>query len=208
MGRTLCKFPIGWNSPFNWDLRILNIFYFTSIKQKAQRTYKRVLEGDDVLRGGENRSTRGKTTDFGRPLSCHIPTPGFDPGDTGVTVYLDPLGSLTPGGQDTPGYLDAHPGYLDPRRQNIPYLISWKSFRTSLFPKPVMYWFMFGMIIDNGKTFYAVPSLSRYMTSRSRSLTLIFYVKVFVKVFRTSWFPNPVMFSVHVWYNDIYLSNI
>ena len=25
---------------------------------------------------------------------------------TGVTVYLDPLGSLTPGGQDTPGYLD------------------------------------------------------------------------------------------------------
>ena len=33
---------------------------------------------------------------------------------TGVTVYLDPLGSLTPGGQATPGYLDPHPGYLDP----------------------------------------------------------------------------------------------
>ena len=32
----------------------------------------------------------------------------------GVTVYLDPLGSLTPGGQATPGYLDPHPGYLDP----------------------------------------------------------------------------------------------
>ena len=33
---------------------------------------------------------------------------------TGVTVYLDPLGSLTPGGQATLGYLDPHPGYLDP----------------------------------------------------------------------------------------------
>ena len=32
----------------------------------------------------------------------------------GVTVYLGPLGSLAPGGQDTPGYLGPHPGYLGP----------------------------------------------------------------------------------------------
>ena len=25
-----------------------------------------------------------KTTDFGRPLSCRIPTPGFNPEDTGI----------------------------------------------------------------------------------------------------------------------------
>ena len=41
-----------------------------------------------------------------------------------VTVYPDPLGSLTPGAQDTPGYLDPHLGILTPRRQNIPYLVS------------------------------------------------------------------------------------
>ena len=39
---------------------------------------------------------------------------------TGVTVYLDPLGSLTPGGQDTPGYLDPCPGYLDPQAAKYP----------------------------------------------------------------------------------------
>ena len=39
---------------------------------------------------------------------------------TGVTVYLDPLGSLTPGGQDTTGYLDPRPGYLDPQVAKYP----------------------------------------------------------------------------------------
>ena len=38
----------------------------------------------------------------------------------GVTVYLDPLGSLTPGGQDTLGYLDPSPGYLDPQAAKYP----------------------------------------------------------------------------------------
>ena len=40
--------------------------------------------------------------------------------NTGVTVYLDPLGSLTPGGQDTPGYLDPRPGCLDPQVVKYP----------------------------------------------------------------------------------------
>ena len=44
-------------------------------------------------------------------------------GGAGVTVYLDPLGSLTPGGQDTPGYLDPRPGYLNPQAASIPYLL-------------------------------------------------------------------------------------
>ena len=39
----------------------------------------------------------------------------------GVTVYLDPLGSLTPGGQDALGYRHL-PGYLDPPSDKI-YLI-------------------------------------------------------------------------------------
>ena len=38
----------------------------------------------------------------------------------GVTVCLDPLGSLTPGGQDTLGYLDPRPGYLDPQVAKYP----------------------------------------------------------------------------------------
>ena len=44
----------------------------------------------------------------------------FADDETGVTVYLDPLGSLTPGGQDTPGYLDPRPGYLDPQAAKYP----------------------------------------------------------------------------------------
>ena len=32
----------------------------------------------------------------------------------GVTVYLDPLGSLTPGGQASSGYLDPTLGILTP----------------------------------------------------------------------------------------------
>ena len=33
---------------------------------------------------------------------------------TGVTVNLAPMGSVPPGGQDTPGYLAPHPGQLAP----------------------------------------------------------------------------------------------
>ena len=67
-------------------------------------------------------------------------------------------------------------------------------------PLMYMYWFMFGVIIDTGPKFYAVPSAPPYMTLRSRSGTLNF----FLKVFRTSLFPNPVMYMylVHVWYNN------
>ena len=41
-------------------------------------------------------------------------------GNTGVTVYLAPLGSLPPGGEDTPGFLAPRPGYLHPRGARYP----------------------------------------------------------------------------------------
>ena len=67
---------------------------------------------------------------------------------------------------------------------------------------------MYGMMIDIGPKFYAVPSLPSYMTSRSRSriVMLMFYVKAF----RTSSFPNPSIELVYVWYmyEDIDWSNI
>ena len=65
------------------------------------------------------------------PIYCKNSLKIFFSG-TGVTVYLDSLGSLTPGGQATPGYLDPHPGYLDPHHffllkpikiQNVIYII-------------------------------------------------------------------------------------
>ena len=39
---------------------------------------------------------------------------------SGVTVNLAPLDSLPPGGQDIPGYLAPHPGYLHPRGASCP----------------------------------------------------------------------------------------
>ena len=59
---------------------ILTFIYFTSIAQKARRTYRSVLEGAyvNVCGGGsgKNRSARGKPpTIDGQPLSCQIPAP-------------------------------------------------------------------------------------------------------------------------------------
>ena len=63
-----------------------------------------------------------ETTSFQCPaLSVNVIILLFEfHGYAGVTVYLDPLGSLTPGGQDTPGYLDPRPGYLDPQVAKYP----------------------------------------------------------------------------------------
>ena len=64
---------------------------------------------------------------------------------------------------------------------------------------------MFGMMIDIGPKYYGVPSPSLYMTLRSRSRTF-FMLKFYVKDFRTSLFPNPMMDLVHVWFDDRYWS--
>ena len=39
-------------------------------------------------------------------------------------------------------------------------------------------------------------------------MDLIFMLKFFLKVFRTSLFPNPLMDLVHVWYDHRYWSKI
>ena len=67
-------------------LKSLNIIYLLSITQKAQRTYRRVLEGADVgvlcsyvVEETGEPGGKPQTLD-GRLLPCHMPTPGFDPG--------------------------------------------------------------------------------------------------------------------------------
>ena len=63
---------------------------------------------------------------------------------------------------------------------------------------------MFGMMIDIGPEFYAVPSPPPYMTLRSKSQTF----KLNIKVFRTSLFPNLRMDLVLVSHDDRYWSKI
>ena len=61
-------------------------------------------------------------------------------------------------------------------------------------------------MIDTGPKFYIVPSPPPYMTLRSRSRT--FMLKFYVKLFRTSLFPNPMVYLFHVWFDDRCLSKI
>ena len=63
---------------------------------------------------------------------------------------------------------------------------------------------MFGMMIGIGPKIYTVPSPTPYMALRSRSRTSM--LKFYVKVFRTSLFPNIMMDLVHVWYDGRYWS--
>ena len=55
----------------------LNFIYFTLITQEAHRTYIRVLEG--VMWSNVVEETGEPNLD-GRPLPCHMPRPGFEPG--------------------------------------------------------------------------------------------------------------------------------
>ena len=55
---------------------------------------------------------------------------------------------------------------------------------------------MFGMMIDTGPKFYIVLSPPPYMTLSNGLRT--FMLKFYVKVFRTSLFPNPVVYLFHV----------
>ena len=75
-----------------------------------------------------------------------------------------------------------------------------KVFRTSLFLWWI--WFIFGMMIDTGPKFYSVPSPHPCMTLRSGHRLRTFMLKFYVKAFRTSLFPNPVVYLFHVWYDD------
>ena len=62
-------------------------------------------------------------------------------------------------------------------------------------------WLMFVMIVT-GPKFNAVPSPLPYMTLRSRSQTKNFYLKFYAKVLKISFFPNPVIDLIDIWYDD------
>ena len=66
--------------------------------------------------------------------------------------------------------------------------------------------FLFGIMIDTGQKFLSAPSALMTVTLRSRSQNL--NVNVFVKVFKTSLFPNLTTDLIHLWYDDIYWSRI
>ena len=61
-------------------------------------------------------------------------------------------------------------------------------------------------MIDTGQQFLSAPSALMTVALRSRSQNL--NVKVFVKVFKTSLFPNLISGLIHLWYDDTYWSKI
>ena len=65
---------------------------------------------------------------------------------------------------------------------------------------------IFGMMIDTGPKFYSVPSHSPCMTLSHGLKT--FMLTFYVKIFRISLFPNPLMDLVHVWCDDRYWTKI
>ena len=65
---------------------------------------------------------------------------------------------------------------------------------------------MFGMMIDTGPKFYAIPSPPLYMTSRSRSQTYNFYAKVL----RLSFYNvnESLADLIDAWHGDRYWSKV
>ena len=61
-------------------------------------------------------------------------------------------------------------------------------------------------MIDTGQQYLSAPSALMTVTLRSRSQNL--NVKVFVKVFKTSLFPNLITDLIHLWCDDTYWSKI
>ena len=86
LSRSYELIPLPVRLVYRVQIKRLNTIYLTSITQKAQRTYRRVLEGADVgvlwsyvVEETEEPWKNHQHLD-GRPLPCHMPTPGFDPG--------------------------------------------------------------------------------------------------------------------------------
>ena len=63
-------------------------------------------------------------------------------------------------------------------------------------------------MIDTGQKFLSAPSALMTVTLRLRSQTLNLNVKVLVKVFKTSLFPNLITDLIHLWYDDTYWCKI
>ena len=76
-----------------------------------------------------------------------------------------------------------------------------KVFRTSLFPNPVM-----GLVHvwydDTGPKFYTALSPPHTWPFGQGHGLRTFLLKFYVKVLRTSLFPNPVVYFFHVWCDD------
>ena len=63
-------------------------------------------------------------------------------------------------------------------------------------------------MMDTGQKFLSAPSVLMTVILRSRSQTQNLNVKVFVKVFKTSLFPNHITNLIHLWYDDTDWSKI
>ena len=63
-------------------------------------------------------------------------------------------------------------------------------------------WFMFGVMIDTGPKIYTVPSPPPIHDLKVKATDLTFMLKFYVKAFRSSLFPNPVVYLFRVWYDD------
>ena len=59
---------------------------------------------------------------------------------------------------------------------------------------------MYGMMRDIGPKFYAILSPPHSVTTSQGHGLRIIMLKFYVKVFRISLFPNPLMALVYVWY--------
>ena len=59
---------------------------------------------------------------------------------------------------------------------------------------------MYGMMIDVGPNFYGISSPPPMCPQGQGHGLRIFMLKFYIKVFRTSLFPNTLMDSVNVWY--------
>ena len=57
-------------------------------------------------------------------------------------------------------------------------------------------------MIDTGQKFLSAQSAFKTLTLRLRTQNL--NVKVFVKVFKTSLFPDLITDLIHLWYDDTY----
>ena len=63
-------------------------------------------------------------------------------------------------------------------------------------------------MIDTGQKFLSAPSALITMTLSSRLQAYDLNVKVFIKVFKTSLFPNLITDIIHLWYADAHWSKI
>ena len=82
----------------------------------------------------------------------------------------------------------------------------------SVFVKPLMDWFMFGMVIETGPKFYMVPFPIQKVTD-SEFLYKIFVINVlqfqfFCKAFNGFFFAKPSMDFIQLWRDDRALSKI